>query len=181
MIIGIEGDIGQGKTLAMVSFIVREFRELHRPIISNFELKGIPHEYVTFEDVLDMVEQERSYDSVCFAIDEAHIWLDSRTSVTKENRMFSYFLNMTGKQGINLYYTTQSFDQVDKRLRKRTTISIHVRRKGDLHLLTIRHANGRNARAVIVGPQWYEYYDTKEVVRFKKRENVGGSKFTPVL
>lgn len=175
MITGIAGDIGAGKTLVMTKYVLEEFRDLRkRTILTNYHLKGgIPHRVITPDDLLLMAEQEQALDRACIALDEIHIWLDSRMSNSNMNLVLSYFINQTGKSGINLYYTTQSFDQVDKRLRKRTDVGAYVRRKGDMHLVRLENMNNpvvRPKHAVVYGPEVWPYYDTKEVVKMVKRK-----------
>lgn len=174
-------------------FLVREYVELKKKIFANYHLKGIPYTYITIEDLIawskscdycrlrDDVEVcpecgGRSFADACIAIDEAHVFFDSRTSSTKLNRIFSYMVLQTGKENINLYYTTQDFGQIEKRLRQRTDIGIHVRKRGNHHYLHINdHTDPLRARprkAVVYGPDVYEFYNTKEVVKYVETEHL---------
>lgn len=170
-ITGIEGDISQGKTLVMTYFAVQEWLKFKKPIVANYHLKGIPYSYITLDDMMQMVEDEVELTNTCLLLDELHILADARLSSSKRNRLFSYFALQTGKEDINMYYTTQEFMQVDIRIRKQTRYGIHVRRKGDLHLLTIRHMMKPHIRipnAVVYGPDVWPFYDTREIIRLKK-------------
>jgi len=171
MITGIEGDIGQGKTLVMTHFAVQEYRRFRKPIVSNYHLFGIPHRYVTLDDLMIMVDSEEELRNLVLLIDELHMLADSRMSASKKNRLFSYFALQTGKEDVNFYYTTQTFGQVDIRIREQTRFGVHVRRKADYHLLTIRHMMKPHVRipdAVVYGPDYYEFYDTREKVRIHR-------------
>ena len=54
---------------------------------------------------IDIVEKELEIEDNCvFFIDEIHIWLDSRISGSKRNRILSYFLLQSGKLGKNTDY-----------------------------------------------------------------------------
>lgn len=174
MIVGIEGNIGDGKTLAMTKFAKDEYVDLGKTIFANYRLKQIPYEPLVFEEIMKRViagQPFQFFNAALFA-DEIHLWLDSRVSSSKMNRFLSYFLLQTGKLDVNLYYTTQDFGQVDKRLRHRTDIGITVKRKGDLHLLFIRDwIKEKNSRAVINGPDYWEFYDTREVVKLSRDEH----------
>ena len=188
MIIGIEGSIGQGKTLTMVFLALQEYKEHRKRIFANFHLKGVPYEYITFEDFIKwsrnceackLVDVElcsvcgsRSFKRSVILVDEAHIWMDSRTSASKMNRLQTYLMLQTGKEGINLYYTTQSFRQVDIRLRQRTDIFLFVRKKvvnGEpSHLVKMedvtRPPGTYPRRLVIPAKEVWDFYDTEEVV-----------------
>jgi hypothetical protein len=54
-------------------------------------------------------------------LDEAYIYLDSRSSASKMNKLFTYFISQTRKRDVDLYICTQHIDQVDKRLRRAAT------------------------------------------------------------
>lgn len=170
-ITGIEGDIGAGKTGIAAWLMYQEWKKFKKPIISNFHLYGMPFRYVTLDDIMEMVEEEIETPNTVWGLDELHILADSRLSSSKKNRLFSYFALQTGKEDINAYWTSQDFMQVDTRIRKQTRYAIHVRRKGDLHLLTIRHMMRPDIRipdAVVWGPEFYNLYDTREKIRIHR-------------
>lgn len=172
MIIGIEGPIGAGKTLVQTFLLLEEYKQSKKKLITNYHLNDVDYRYVTFEDILEMSRTEEELERAAIGLDEAHVFLDSRTTGSKMQRLFTYFLLQTGKQDISLYYTTQDFGQVDVRLRRRTDIAIHVRRKGDLHLCRIVNMNRREIRPkrmVIPGPMVWPYYNTREVVRMNRK------------
>lgn len=170
MIIGIEGGIGAGKTLVMTKFLVDEARIGKRNIMGNYHVNIPGYRFLTWEDFVHMAKENVGFARAAFGLDEAHIWFDSRRSVSAANLLMSYWTLQTGKEGINLYYTTQDFRQVDKRLRLRTDIAIHVRRVGDWHKLTIIDRTGetdKKSNAIVHGPDYWEFFDTREVVRAK--------------
>lgn len=168
----------------------QEVVSLNKPIFANYHLKFVPQVndeswtkekllqwllenpnfkgycYITFEQFLYLADKGYDFKRACILLDEIHVWIDSRTSASKTNRMFTYIMLQTGKADINLYYTTQDFGQVDKRLRQRTDIGMTITRKGDVHLCTILDlAQNKKSRAVVNGPDVYHMYDTTEVVR----------------
>lgn len=53
-----------------------------------------------------------------FAGDELWSWLDSRASMQKKNQIVGNFLLTSRKKGINFAFTSQSFGQIDVRIRK---------------------------------------------------------------
>lgn len=192
MIVGIEGGIGAGKTLVMTHFAKEEYSNMGKTIFSNYSLNQIPYEPIGFADLLKWSTScaecamkytagvcwkcgGRKFSKACILIDEAHVWVDSRSSASKLNRVFSYLMLQTGKEDINLYYTTQDFGQVEKRLRQRTDVGIRVKRRGDLHYLTIEDRttdSQRPHKAVVYGPDVWEFFNTKEVVGYSDPSEV---------
>lgn len=170
MIFGIAGGIGQGKTLAMVWYLLREHLQLNKTVYANFHLKGIPYKYLTFDDLMQMAEEGFDFRNAVIVIDEAHIWLDSRTAASKLNRLFTYFVLQTGKEDINLYYTTQDFGQVDIRLRQRTDFAIRVKRRGDVILANVIYLPEEHVVTMAIpGPAVYQFYDTREKVELSRK------------
>src|SRR5690606_23431888 len=112
MIIGINGDIGSGKTILAVYFAFKLKKKGYR-IMSN-----VP---ITFPDGTKSepvdVRNLDKLDHCVIILDEAHIFLDSRRSASKGNLTTSYFILQTRKRGIIFIYTAQLGSSVDKRLR----------------------------------------------------------------
>lgn len=177
MITGYIGQVRQGKTLGAV----RELYLLHRRghiIYSNIHLK-FPYKPLTLDMIIDVVEHDkRLEDNAVIFIDEIHIWLDSRVSVSKRNRIVTYFLLQTGKMakdtdyGMMLIYTTQYLDQIDKRLRHLTDIVIECnkykygeRRVFVLIYNVFRGSKSFSEKEVFFGEKYYELYDTREIVK----------------
>jgi len=53
-----------------------------------------------------------------FAGDELWHWLDSRASMKKKNQVVGNFLLTSRKRGVNFAFTTQTFGQIDVRIRR---------------------------------------------------------------
>lgn len=53
-----------------------------------------------------------------FAGDELWHWLDSRASMQKKNQVIGNFLLTSRKRGVNFAFTTQTFGQIDVRIRR---------------------------------------------------------------
>lgn len=171
MIIGIEGGLSAGKTLVMTWLIKQEYVELHKPVYANYHLRRIPYTPVDRASLIESMNSGYQFDQgegAVIAIDEMHILADSRGAMSKMNRLMSYFILQSSKQGVNFYYTTQDLGQVDLRLRRRTDIAISVERQGDLHkclVLDLTTPEPKPSRFAIDGSQvWDEYY-TEEVIK----------------
>ena len=108
-------------------------------------------------------------------IDEAHVYLDSRTSVSRKNRIISMFLVQTRKKNVHLYYTTQSYDQIDKRLRNNTDVIVtcetrEIRKniKITINNYLFKETNGyRHQKSIFVSNRFYDLYDTTQVISVK--------------
>ncbi len=112
MIIGINGDIGSGKTILAVYFAYKLEKKNYR-VMSNVPIKFPDGKESEPIDVRDL----ENLDNCVIVLDEAHTILDSRRSASKTNLTTSYFILQTRKRGIILIYTAQLGTSVDKRLR----------------------------------------------------------------
>ncbi len=122
MIMGWIGQRGSGKTLSMTIELYKKYLQGYK-IYSNYHL-NFPYTPVTVDDLLTFAEAGMYFGNTVFAIDEIHIYFDSRASAKKRNMIFSYFLNQSSKNDIDIYYTTQFARQVEIRLRLNTEVVI---------------------------------------------------------
>jgi hypothetical protein len=181
MIIGYCGNIRQGKTLSAVRELFKLYN-LGYTIYSNINL-NFPYKPLDVDLLTDIVEDKIQITDKkpVFFIDEIHIWLDSRLSMGKKNRIVSYFLLQSGKIGEDsdfgmlLLYTTQFIHQVDKRLRSLTSIIIECEKKEiNSHKIIINieyHFRGKKSfitRSIFYAETIYKLYNTREVVKYKK-------------
>lgn len=127
MIIGIVGDMGSGKTLLMSYMLYSDFKDGIK-IYSNYKL-NFQFEYLSPSVIENLFKLKG--EKVSFGIDEMHIFLDARSSFSSKNKLISYWILQTRKRGITLYYTTQYYSQVDKRLRNSTDYLIKAYNLGD--------------------------------------------------
>lgn len=131
-IIGIEGGIGTGKTLSLVYLGLEDLFDGKR-LFSNVTLKNIPKSHSSRVTMLTKDELKRIFELVkakkfdmrnsTVLIQEAHNYIDSRTSMFRDNRMITYWIlqsRHTGEGSCDIIYDTQDLIQVDKRLRMNT-------------------------------------------------------------
>jgi len=114
VLIAVVGELGSGKTLTMTYLVWRNWYYKKKKVFSNYKLYGIP-----FTLVNSLQDFEQISDGV-FAGDELWSWADSRLSQKARNRFVSTILLKSRKRGLTVIYTSQSFDQIDKRIRKVT-------------------------------------------------------------
>lgn len=112
VLMAIVGGLGSGKTLALTYLAYRNYLKGLK-IFSNYEL-AFPYQKISKTSQLEKMK------SGFFAGDELWLWLDSRVSSSKRNRVVGQILLSSRKKDINFVYTTQSFSQVDVRIRRCT-------------------------------------------------------------
>lgn len=179
MIVGYFGNIRNGKTLGAVDQLYKYYKAGYI-IYSNTILK-FPYRKLTLKYIIDIVEKNLDVpDNSIFFIDEIHIWLDSRMSPSKRNRIVSYFLLQTGKMGKNtdygliLIFTSQFPDQIDVRLRHLLDIAVECQKyvlpnKEKLFLQTRYIYKGKksfNYNTILRNPEKiYKLYDTRKKIK----------------
>lgn len=183
MIIAFIGDIGSGKTLSMVKFMLEKYNKGNN-IYPNFGLK-FPKNKSAKVTYLDM-EFFRNYSksglnllNSVIAIDECHVFFDSRNSMLKRNKIFSKFVTQSRKRSVDLVYTTQDKSpelflrsgQVDLRLRKLTDYIIFckpVKQGRNVFIInSFCDKYGLMVRQnVFFANDYFKYYDTNEIIDF---------------
>lgn len=181
MILGIIGKRGSGKTLTMVkamSEYVKEGKIVYSNM-SSFGSKGFTDKQKERIHLLsdDFFKNYRQYNlrNCGVFLDEIYVYIDSRTSMSKRNKIMSYFFNQTRKTGVDLYYTTQFFRQVDVRLRMNTEYFILPRKRkvGDELIIINRYVDANyflKAKEAFLGNDYFKYYDTDEIINFETGE-----------
>lgn len=165
MIIGYIGARGSGKSASMTLEAYNYYLAGYT-ILSNIGLK-FPYTPYTGSMIETFASEKNPLNHAVLLIDEAHVLLDSRSSVTKRNRIVSYFILQTRKRDVHLLYTTQSYHQIEKRLRDQTDIIIECDfNKENLLIRQSAHsvATGTNRRRIIKATPAFSLYDTNEIV-----------------
>ncbi len=120
MIVTFEGVQGSGKTTAAVAFAYEEFKVNGKKVISNNHL-NFPFQKFSLEWFLEHLADHEMEDCVLF-LDEMYQIADSRSSGSKLNKLFTYFMVQTRKRGVDVYFCTHYLDHVDIRLRRAADI-----------------------------------------------------------
>ena len=118
VIVGIIGELGTGKTLTLTYMAEAKFRRKGIKVFANYGYKN-RHKFIKKPDMLDTIKNG------CVALDEVWLWMDSRNFATKGNKVIGKILLKSRRRGLDIMYTAQSFDQVEKRLRNVTDILIY--------------------------------------------------------
>ncbi|MFW6130936.1 MAG: zonular occludens toxin domain-containing protein [Atribacterota bacterium] len=119
MIVLYKGARGRGKTLTMTKDALKYYNNGWR-VYSNME--GLPFAtYISPEDIMKIDKNSDLRDCV-LVVDEVQVLFDSRASMRKENRGFSYFIQQIRKRGLIFLATTQFAGTVDLRFRQHVDI-----------------------------------------------------------
>ena len=163
MIVGIQGGLGSGKTLLMTRYLVKDFWS-GRSVVANYGLRKIDYSVLNMSDLLN---KEVDLQDVSVGIDEFTVFADCRTSMS--NKLITYFILQTRKRNVCLYYTTQDFGMLDKRILRHTHLFITADKVDDegFRLYTVIDARDRIARpsefVLRINP-WFDYFDTNEII-----------------
>ena len=120
------GNQNSGKTLSMSYFCKIYFKKGYT-IYSNYNL-SFHHKKLTKEIIEEYTTSRQQFKKTVFAIDELYLFFDSRSSGTKSNKIFSYFVTQTSKNDVVLLGTAQFFNTVEKRFRENVNNIIYCSR-----------------------------------------------------
>lgn len=183
MIIAFIGDIGSGKTLSMVKYMIDKFNKGNN-IFSNFGIdfpkrKDAKVTLLNMSFFKDYAASKFNLLNSVIAIDECHVFFDSRNSMLKRNKIFSKFITQSRKRSVDLVYTTQDKSpelfirsgQVELRLRKLTDYIIFCQtyKKGKNVFIINSYCDKygiMQQKKVFLGNPYFNKYDTNEIIDF---------------
>lgn len=169
MIVAICGGLGSGKTLLLSRYAYKEFMK-GKKIFANYNL-NFEHTKI---DLVTLLNLKPELQNSGILMDEIYIYMDSRMSMTKRNRLLSYFVFQTRKLGVTLYFTSQHIGQVETRLRNMVDILCICKQtvKKDwfkIDMVDYRDfPDIRQNTFIYNGSVYYPMYDTKELVTFEE-------------
>lgn len=150
--------MGAGKTFTMSVFSYLLSRSLGVPLFANYGLKG--SQYINSLDEIWTME------GGIFCFDE--IWLTMDARLSKNNVDLTRWINQTRKKKMLVMYTSQSFGQVDLRVRKATDFLLYAWRHHDTQKITLVDAQYGDVLRTLTIKQperYYSLYDTFEVLK----------------
>lgn|GEM_PF-2112380 len=176
--IGIEGNIGSGKTIYAVRCAKRD-SDRNIKIVTNLELTNIPYEKFDIEQFLNN-DYSKTLKNATVILDEITVYMDCRLGSSKQNLLMGYLVLQSRKRGLNIIYTTQDLDLVDyKRLVKYTNIVVYAQpiyvknpdgkviEQDDYRNYTIVDLRKRKDNItqfnMKISP-YYKYYDTDQII-----------------
>lgn len=167
MIVVLEGKVGSGKTLAAVALATLENQKSGKRILSNIRLNEIPYQLFDTNDLLRMMSNSDELSDCSIILDDGYMYVDSRSSQTKLNRLFSYLIMQSRMRGVDIYITTDSMSFLDKRVRMSCDIKGLCKYNRDRHicsviLLDLR--NGTKKRISFNANDFFSYIQNEERV-----------------
>jgi len=120
------GFMGNGKTLGMVLFAKMYQQKTGCTLYSNFGVKG-SKPFTSFKDFLKIAKEPSSI----LLLDECHLDIDSRNSLSNASKYFSHMAFFLRKMRCTLMLTTPLFSNVDSRFRDITYVYVPVRKDKD--------------------------------------------------
>lgn len=175
MIVGFVGSMGSGKTLSLVREVYKYYQKGYT-IYSNMNF-SFPYEPLTIDKLEEFTNDEKPFYNCVIVLDEIHILLDSRRSMTRKNLMLSYFITQTRKQRVKMFYTTQRQSQIEKRLRENTDMVVFpesyeldydIQRNDSIEKVRIVELMIVSDKGTMtdefIGNRYYDYYDTEETI-----------------
>lgn len=116
------GNQGSGKTVFLVSEAKKDY-DKGIQIYSNIHLK-FPYKRLNYKDII-----ECKYNNCTIVLDEIHLLLGSRASMSKKNNIItSAFCSQLRKNNIRLLGSTQRIGKVDRRIRDELTFLVECDR-----------------------------------------------------
>jgi len=132
-------------------------------VVANFHLNG---PYTEFEMAPFL---KSTYHDCLILLDEAYVYLESRTSMRQSNRLMSYVLFQSRKKNVSIYLTVQLASSVDVRFRSLADYVITAENLGIGFEYTLGRPNDPSTVTTALLPlekalPFFAYYDTNEVI-----------------
>ena len=177
IIIGIEGFMGDGKTIFMVRSLLKDYKK-GRKIFANFKLNNVEYTQLDINDFLNKDDADK-FHNCTIGIDEITLFMDCRRSSRKENIAISTLLRQSRKRSLDIYYTAQNLDETDLRLVRYTSIFIIAQRLYAKHndgkiremenyrnytIIDVRKRKDNVTRINLDISKYYDEYDTDEII-----------------
>lgn len=168
-IYAIIGDRGAGKTALMTHLLFQD-SEAGIPVVSNYRLY-FHHTYMSLKEIAELPE---SIQDSTIGIDEFQIGADSRSAMSKANMQLTKFVTQLRKRNCVLYFTTQRFNLIDKRIRDQVDYTMMIsnvstKREPDISLLQTfdRWTGEMVGEKVFYLKKAFSLYNTNEIIEFE--------------
>lgn len=165
-VVGYYGSVGSGRTLGAVIQIVKELKSgKYDGVLSTLKLNDLPSEPLTLEALF--TEGKIPCNKIIF-IDNADItWLDSRASMSKVNKLMSYFMYQSRKGNNKVIFTAIDPRNIDIRIRNQTVFlrCSYEKNRSPRFTLGRIHRNGDVTvyRHIRREKKYFKYFDTLEI------------------
>ncbi len=175
------GKQGSGKTLMQTKIAFDNYEENPTlKVFSNYELKGMPFCYVTFNseievnkeklDILTQLDEDPDFfNNSIMLLDEIHLYLDSLDFMRRNNRRLQTFFSQLRKRNILLLGTTQYVMNLDIRIRRQCMNVIemkHIKKdifQSDTYDIDGYYTEFKNSHLIDLSG-YYDKYNTFELI-----------------
>lgn len=176
MLIGIQGGLGTGKTVLLTKYLITDYYKDYE-IYVNYKLYDIKYNDLHVEEMLENEQQHVTLKNATIGIDELTVFADCRLSASKMNRWIGYLVLQSRKRSVDLYYTTQNFSMIDKRILNHTHIQVIAQslydREGNVipHFKKYSVIDARDISSMKINRfildirPYYDFYDTDEIIK----------------
>jgi len=170
----IEWKRGAGKTLTASTLFAPNYQN----ILVNYELI-IPKKNIIKYKNIDIFKYLSFSDlsKKLIIFDEWGINASNRESMSKRNKILSFFVMVSRKFNADLLVILQDFEDVDKKIRKQTDYKIEIKKIWEKQLLNIwqmdfwkeKFLNSFEFDGLTAMKKLNIYYDTRDLSGFKER------------
>lgn len=161
MLCMILGGLGSGKTLLLTIFAYFNKKQT----IANFDLK-FEHKSVTTLSLRELALNH--YSDSCICLDESYIYMDSRNSLKKVNKMLSYILFQSRKKKNEIFITAQLKSSIDIRFRTLCDYIVYCEHKEFDFLYHIYEVKSQKSVTLKLSMRkasiFFQFYDTLQTV-----------------
>lgn len=176
MLVAIIGQMGSGKTLLM-SILSEAFFRQGLPIFATYSLENAER--------LDSVKKLLAVENGVLSLDEFWITLDSRDFGNSKNISLTHWVNMTRKKNLLVMFTTQTFGQIDLRVRNAVDLifsceKIKLKDKSYMFRYTLVRGSDKIILKSFKIPEFkarnfFKFYDSFEIISPLLNETSQGS------
>lgn len=156
VLVFITGQVGAGKTLLLTILATESKREK----ICNYQVPG-----ATKFELPKLLQGE--YNQADIFLDEAYLYLESRTSTKSLNRVMSYVLFQSRKKGLNIFLTAQLASTIDLRFRKLADVVVICENHISFFAFHCYTIGGYRKRLLPIGraEPYFQQFDTLEQIQ----------------
>lgn len=159
------GGLGSGKTL-FTTIYAKFFKG---KIVSNYTLHSIDYDKFSINTFI-----EGNYEDCLILMDEAYQYVDSRASMSTENRLFSYVLFQSRKKNVEIFLTAQLTSSLDLRFRELADFIVDCEQIKEGFQYILHNTSKPNQQAISILPynkafDFFKLYDTNEIVMDKPK------------
>ena len=179
-IFAILGRRGSGKTLHMTYLATQYINEGFK-VVSNVAFKGFKYHYIEYEQLIyDLLSMDDFPDYLREAVlffDELQLVADSYNFNSKETRALTKLVTQIRKLKSTMYWSTQVFTMVTKRVRDQTNFITQVlpsTTKGVSKVTVydyMGHENGLKVKQFLFdGRPYFNKYDTNHIISYNPND-----------